>query len=488
MELGTANRMHGRRYRLGRRRLIWLVALIVCGCWFSPPVCLSDQPNDLSRVPGEAAVDLAIAERGYRRILDQPYLPPDFDQETFDEVWRGWPAKLRDRAAKLDVQGRRALAFERYGLTPRPDNPGKPLQYVVDEHGQWTMNCFSCHGGEVVGQVYPGAPNRKFALSVLTSEIRATKLRLGKPLARMDIGSLVIPLGETTGTTNAVMFGVVLMHLRDADLNVHREHGLPPMVHHDMDAPAWWNFHKRPRWYIDGFAQSGHRGLMQFALVEENDGAKFREWEPGLREIHAYLQSLRPPTYPDPIDRDLAAEGARVYAAHCSECHGVYRQQGGRIEHDYPSRRVPLKVVGTDHVRLTALTPTARELYAESWFAEYGRQETVTDPEGYVAPPLDGIWASAPYFHNGSVPTLWHVLNPAERPIVWKPLEEGYDGERVGLKFDAVDRIPASETDIAARRRYFDTRRFGKSAAGHDFGAALDANEQRSVLEFLKTL
>jgi hypothetical protein len=158
------------------------------------------------------------------------------------------------------------------------------------------------------------------------------------------------------------------------------------------------------------------------------------------------------------------------------------------MQHEYPSRRVPLGDVGTDPVRLSALTPSARALYGESWFADYGKQTTVVDPVGYVAPPLDGVWASAPYFHNGSVPTLWHVLNPAERPTVWRPIEQDWDADRVGLRFEEVARIPLTETDLAERRRYFDTRRPGKSAAGHDFGAVLDSDEQRALLEFLKSL
>ena len=76
----------------------------------------------------------------------------------------------------------------------------------------------------------------------------------------------------------------------------------------------------------------------------------------------------------------------------------------------FPNKIVPIETVGTDPVRLSALTVGQRTLYSKSWFGQYGKEPFVADPGGYVAPPLDGIWASAPYFHNGSVPTLWHVL------------------------------------------------------------------------------
>src|SRR5262245_16769801 len=74
----------------------------------------------------------ASARRGYEFLVNKAYLPADFDQETFDAAWKYWPEPLRSEAAKLSPDERRKMAFERYGLTPRPDDPTKPLQYVVD--------------------------------------------------------------------------------------------------------------------------------------------------------------------------------------------------------------------------------------------------------------------------------------------------------------------------------------------------------------------
>jgi cytochrome c peroxidase len=107
---------------------------------------------------------------------------------------------------------------------------------------------------------------------------------------------------------------------------------------------------------------------------------------------------------------------------------------------------------------------------------------------GYVAPPLDGIWASAPYFHNGSVPTLWHLLHSDQRPVVWKRTEDGYDQNKVGLEIETFDKIPANVKANTHRRRYFDTKLPGKSAAGHTFPNVLDEDQKRDLLEYLKTL
>jgi hypothetical protein len=139
-------------------------------------------------------------------------------------------------------------------------------------------------------------------------------------------------------------------------------------------------------------------------------------------------------------------------------------------------------------VRLDALTPTHRDAYGQSWFADFGRKANSNDPGGYVAPPLDGIWASSPYFHNGSVPTLWHMLHPGQRPVVWKRSATEYDRERVGWQTQTFDQLPADITEGWQKREYFDTRAFGKSATGHEFPEALTEEDKRTVLEYLKTL
>jgi mono/diheme cytochrome c family protein len=291
-----------------------------------------------------------------------------------------------------------------------------------------------------------------------------------------------MPLGTTVGTTNAVIFGVALAAHRDRDLHVIPGRDLPTLVHHDMDAPPWWHFRKKDRIYLDGFAQKAHRPLMQFALDRANGPEKFHQWEDDFRHIYQYLESIEPPDYPLAVDRDLAAAGRQAFQRVCAECHGTY----GESE-TYPLRTVPLDEIGTDPARFNALTARHRRDYQENWFSHYGRDEVVIEPGGYVAPPLDGVWASAPYFHNGSVPTLWHVLHPDQRPVIWNRTSDEWDQQRVGLSVTTYDTMPAVQ-NAAERRHYFDTNAFGKSAAGHRFPDALSEDEKQAVLEYLKTL
>ncbi|WP_240928372.1 c-type cytochrome [Thalassoroseus pseudoceratinae] len=425
------------------------------------------------------------AKAGYEFIRSTPLLPTDFDQETFDAVWQEWPEPLRSKAEKATAAERRKMAFERYGLVEPPDGDGNgpALGYVDDGQGGWVMNCLACHGGQVAGQAIPGVPNSNFALQTMTEELRLAKVRLQKPFASKDLAIFNLSLGSTNGTTNAVVFGILLGALRDADMNFVEGSAAPPRTDHDMDAPPFWNVKKKSRLYCDGHSPKNHRVLVQFMLLPVNDAASIKSKEDDFRNVLAWIESLQAPKYPWEIDAELAKEGEAVFNDNCRDCHGSYGQK-----ETYPERVIPIDVVGTDPLRLAALKPTDRQKLAESWMCHYGEDDVDLDPAGYVAPPLDGVWASAPYFHNGSVPTLWHVLHPDQRPTVWRRTATGYDRNRVGLEVESYENGLPSVSNIAERRRYFDTRKPGKSAAGHDFPASLTEPQKAAVLEYLKTL
>ncbi len=423
------------------------------------------------------------APRGYRLLLTRTYENSHFDWEVFDNLWRTWEEPLRKKAEAATLAQRRAMAFSRYGLTPAPgrDSP-MPMQYVDNGRGGWSVNCFACHGGKVAGRVIPGLPNSHFAMQTLGEEVRLVKLLQGK-IGRRDAAAALFPTGGSNGTTNAVMFGVALAAFRDKDLNLHHDRPIPAFTHHDMDAPPWWNVKKKTGLYADGFAESGHRSLMQFLMVPENSGQRIRGLEDDFKAIYDWILTLEAPKYPFAIDRKLAADGQPIFNRNCARCHGTY----GKKE-TYPNKIVPIDEVGTDRVRLDALTVKHREFYASNWFSHYGKKRVILNPGGYVAPPLDGVWASAPYLHNGSVPTLWHLFHPKERPVLWRRTEDGYDRRKVGLEVTIYDKLPTDVVSGRARRRFFDTRITGKSAAGHRFPEALTAAEKHAVLEYLKTL
>ena len=453
------------------RAMAWGAVFLVWGAAATLGMARADEPSARS------------AERGYRHILETTFSPAGFDQEIVYNRWRGWPEPLRTQAEGSAPAERRELLYARYGFTPRPDDPqGPPLQFTVGQDGGWHMNCFTCHGGRVDERVIPGLPNVHLALQSLFDDVRSTRLRLGRLPTGRDLAGSLIPFGKTVGTTNAVVFSISLLQWRDRDMNVVPPNKLPRLPHHDLDAPPWWHYHRRSHLYIDGFGKKDHRTLMQFVLVPSNRREKLLAMEPAFRDIEAYIASLRPPAYPYEIDRALAREGEAVFVQHCATCHGTYGPDGR-----YPGRLVPIGKLGTDRARLDAITPEDRASYADSWLTGYEPEGVVTDPGGYVAPPLDGIWASAPYFHNGSVPTLHAVLHANARPKVWRRDPRAYDAVGVGLRADVADEVPAG-LDPHERRRWFDTTQHGKSAAGHLFPEVLSLPARRNLLEYLKTL
>ena len=427
------------------------------------------------------------ATRGYRWLRTRPYLPADFDQAVFDRLWTNWPAPDRKKASAADQATRRRMTLDHYGLMPDPDakdpTAGPALGHVPVASGGWAMNCLTCHAGRVDGRVIPGLPNTHLDLQTLVEDVRRTKIKMLKPLSHLDIVSVTLPLSTTRGTTNSVVFGIVLGNYRDKDMVVHLDRRPPKLIHHDMDAPPLWNVRHKTALYCDAFAPKNHRVLMQFMLLPSTSPQRLTSWEPAFRDILAWIESLRPPKYSGAVDLGLAETGRKIFSKASATCHGTYGPT-----RSYPQRVVAIETIGTDPVRLNALTSDHRTWMKTGWLSRYGKDKVVLKPSGYLAPPLDGIWATGPYLHNGSVPTLWHLLHPKERPAVWRRTSESFDHERIGIDIETFDTVPASVKSERSRRRYFDTSRPGKSAAGHLFPDKLTEAEKRAVLEFLKTL
>jgi mono/diheme cytochrome c family protein len=428
--------------------------------------------------------DLAHSpEKGYELLMSRHYTTPTMDQEIFDNLWRVWEEPDRTTAEKADASTRRVMTLSRYGLQEAPGREGgPPLQFGVKD-GQWSDNCFLCHGGKVAGKVIPGLPNTHIALMTMAHDTHRTKQLLGRSMSRTEAGTVVVPLGGSRGTTNAIIFGVLLAAFRDLDLNYVTNKPVPKMVHNDHDAPPWWHYRRKNHLYADGFAGKGHRALMQFMMTPENSAQFFYDTEKDFRQVEAFIESVEPPKYPFPIDHSLAARGETLFRQNCSECHGTYGKEG-----TWPAKVIPIDDIATDRARLDSLTPPMRTWHQQSWFGEYGKKPVVADPVGYVAQPLDGIWATAPYLHNGSVPTLWHLFHSDKRPIVWKRTEDGYDQKRVGIEVEELTEVPSSAKRASQRREYFDTRLFGKTSGGHTFPDALSEEEKAAVIEYLKTL
>jgi hypothetical protein len=254
----------------------------------------------------------------------------------------------------------------------------------------------------------------------------------------------------------------------------------------ECDVPPWWHMARKSTMYYDGRTDSRSvRSIMQFMLGEKTL-QEFKDLEPTFRDIHAYLKTLRPPRYPFAIDAARADRGRAVFAKICARCHGSYEPGG-----DYPNLIVDLKVIGTDPARALAGSERLVAHYNTTWLgAEYPVETDGT--VGYQAPPLDGIWASAPYLHNGSVPTLALLLKSSDRPgrFTRPPSTDfaHYDQVNVGWKYAAVAAPPSPPPPPHEARFIFDSAKWGLGNGGHTFGDKLGDDERSDLIEYLKTL
>jgi mono/diheme cytochrome c family protein len=202
-------------------------------------------------------------------------------------------------------------------------------------------------------------------------------------------------------------------------------------------------------------------------------------------DVRAYLLTLEPPAYPYPIDRELAAQGKKLFDSRCEDCHGTYGE-----EESYPNELIALEDVETDPA-------LARRLYEDAdpfihWLdaSFYGEMSRLEPALGYIAPPLDGVWATAPYLHNGSVPTLAALMDSTSRPAYWRFVtsEPKYDPRTLGWDFAEVPYGKEGAMSWDERNRIYDTSLHGYSNEGHTFGDELTPDERAALLEYLKTL
>jgi hypothetical protein len=438
---------------------------------------------------------------GLRNLETKAYSPTIMDPVIFANLWRSWDAASRDVAEKAPEKARRQMTLDRYGLLEAPyDNGGAPLGMVVKNDGTYAMTCLICHAGAVEGRTILGLPNNALDFSGLFEDIASTVTILhgtrpgnppfpqgllflapGKAPAHVEFPEGLLSVSR--GTFNSFTFSVYFLSLRDRDLNLlGTPLDLKPLNHY-LDAPPLWHVAKKKAFYTDGFTPKSVRALMQFSLDPSFDPATFKSWEEDFTEIYAWLHTIESPKYTGVINQDLATQGHQIYLQTCARCHGI----PGRVG-EYKNTIVPIETVNTDRVRLDGVSEEFKAHFADSWMGYQGKTAVTIHARGYVAPPLDGIWATAPYFHNGSVPTLYHVLFPDERPTVWKVKDyKSYDHERVGLQVEEYPRLPDTHT-LTEKRNYCDTTRETMSNKGHQFADDLTREEKLSLLEYLKTI
>lgn len=270
-----------------------------------------------------------------------------------------------------------------------------------------------------------------------------------------------------------------------------------------INTPHVWDFDRQKWIFWTGVTNSMlERNMAQgIALVTDF------EWETltttikiqRLEAVSKLVRKAKAPTWPQdilgPIDADLAAKGKAIYKAKCLSCHDPKASftAPGSAEFNYLDvgtddsyYKGQIELIGKSDLFNGVLTPMMTKVKARAakveGIADLGPYETGRTPvvwrlptgNKFVAKPLAGIWATAPYLHNGSVPTLDDLLKPAQdRPTEFLVGGLVYDSKKLGFITDPKDPRAFKVT----------TTEEGNSNAGHEFVV----EDRIAVLEFLKT-
>ncbi len=470
--------------------------------------------------------------------------------------------------------------------------------------GSWSGNigitCHGCHSSVV------GLPQEGPGLGVALLGAGSSPHDMG--LMARDLGAAGHPLfgsaaftglfGKTRGTGNPINVQAIILMTGDIRISPDTAGFFSAPSAGSEDAPAWWNTGHRPVKFFDGFlsmdADRADLGLFLPFLDRQprpSGQAAAQAWvREHAQDAALWVSSLRSPEYPLPVDEALASQGAILFHnldlwapgranevprptggnGSCASCHGVhsahYASDPAFLEtpelEGMAAYLVPLAIIGTDPARAVSNSDAASEYGRGNFYAypetdglapEYdcGPQTRVglrgDRQRGYLAPPLYGVWATAPYFHNGSVPNVWEVLEPAARPAVWRRLSaparpdqagqvvmgydsslaRAYDQEKLGWRYEILtcgdqsvplldcnpgtpdqdpllpellsqlylsvglswnaQQPPISHAQAEARKVY-NTHEYSQSNTGHAFTAGLSVGERRALIEYLKTL
>lgn len=387
--------------------------------------------------------------------------------------------------------------YASFGFIEEPRRP-VPIGVSVRQYriARVGFNCATCHSMRVEGLAHPvlGAPAAQLDLAAYTRFVLQcgtgpsfTPARVMEaidksgvyldPLDRLVYRYFVVPMTRA---------GIAQRGVEDAWMARRPAHGpgrtdaLNPWrqrfamrpendtVIATVDFPSVWNQHVREGMWLHWDADNNSLAERNLSAALAGGATETSLDHESIGRVTEWLEGLKPPSFPFAIDRASAEMGRRIYEREgCSNCHDV---DGAHV-----GQSTPLATIATDPSRVDALSAallmnmlTVGTDYP--WrFTHYRR------PDGYANSPLDGVWARAPYLHNGSVPTLDDLLRPAvERPREFWTGCRTFDAEKVGFACTApfLFRVAAP----------------GNGNGGHEYGSTLPAEERASLLEYLKTL
>jgi mono/diheme cytochrome c family protein len=356
-------------------------------------------------------------------------------------------------------------------------------------------NCLQCHAQLFDGKLYVGLgnsfmdftpnksiPRKASSLYKMLSLTAPKKFEASKDFLKVTRTLAPYLHTDVRGVNAAGRLAALLVAHRDPETLIWRDEPLMdiPQEVVPTDVPAWWLLKKKNAMFYNGFGRGDFsRFLMASNLLTVSDTAEATEVYSHFPDVLAFIRSIQPPQYPKAVDEQLAAHGKNLFEKNCSNCHGNYGERS-----DYPNLLIPASIIRTDSAlyKSNYSNPQFVDWFNKSWFTKGDNPAKLVPYSGYIAPPLDGIWITAPYLHNGSVPTLEGVLNSKNRPVYWSRdfNNPQYDYDNLGWKHQTHPE--------AKGKNIYNTTLPGYGNYGHYFGDKLKDNERKAVIEYLKTL
>lgn len=430
---------------------------------------------------------------------------------------------------------------------PHGVRPDHRIGFGVIDH-PWgkgfTLSCATCHAGNLFGKTVLGLNNRfpraneVFVYAKETFPLVAPwffQLNTGATDGERDLFAMTQRNLLRVGVKKPAAFGLdtslaqvslSLAH-RNADEYATRNKTLEtfprkePLAHFVADSkPAvWWNLKYKNRWLSDGSVISGNPIFTNILWNEIGRGADLAVLEDWLKKNEGVIQELttavfssQAPRFTDFFSADTfplaeAKAGEQVFNQRCARCHGVYEKawnaEGGE-RLSAAERLATLRVVYRDQTPVIDVGTDPSRYQGMKSLEQLNRLAisknngiVIKAQKGYVPPPLVGIWARWPYFHNNSVPSLCALLTRAEeRPAVFyagEANDTARDFDRDCNGYPSGDHVPVEWRQNAETR--FDTRGQGLRNTGHDEGIFLEkgkellsAGEKQALIRFLQTL
>jgi mono/diheme cytochrome c family protein len=378
--------------------------------------------------------------------------------------------------------------------------PGRelPIGVTVRQYGlpRVGFNCATCHTASIdeVSAPLLGAPAERLDLGAYTRFILAcgTSDRFtpgivldAMPRAGVHLGLFdrlmyrvaVVPRARSAFRERVANFAWSKSRPspgpgRTDALNPWRQrHGLNPSGDSavaTVDFPSIWKQEQRERFWLHWDANNNSLAERNLSAALAGGASESSLDLASIERVGAWLRSLPSPAYPFPIDAALAQRGRAVYeGARCAACHDVGGVRTGEA--------TPLAEIGTDPERLTTLSADLLRRMLEVGTGYPWRFTHYRQPTGYANNTLDGIWARAPYLHNGAVPTLWDLLLPPEhRPPLFGRGCGRLEPRKVGFDCDGPF--------------VFHVDQKGNGNGGHLYGTMLAETDRRALVEYLKSL